>query len=377
MQKKTLPYIEDYIEVLAGYVTAANSKVLSFNLARYDVQIIQSMCQQTTSGIAFTDRQAILAHKLVVKYKRQFANHALDVGFHEENGHFRQPVRMVDRTRSVRIENGLIHIRFPYETAMIDDLRDSGKLLHGNLKFDKESRSWVAAITEPRLLWLQDLVAKYQFELDDQAQSLLNQVRDAQNQPYQIELRSTADGFEIVNAPQSLTDYVTESLGGFGIHNATTLIDQSSILEYTLDPTIAQQVNLDYNYNQSVLLKNREAHIPLKDGAALDDIFAYAERTQRWPVYIFETVEVVETQIKSLLSKYFTPDQLLIVPAKQRKLDPTGYKCVYLNNWQTSWSDRIPLLVTMNALMVGPKKQHLIQQSEKVVYCTENVYNLK
>jgi hypothetical protein len=124
MQKKTLPYIEDYLEVLAGYVTV-NGKALQFSLARYDVQIIQSMSQQTTSGIAFTDRQAILAHKLVVKYKRQFANNAIDIGFHEENGHYRQPVRMVDRTRSIRIENGVIHIRFPYESAMIDDLRES------------------------------------------------------------------------------------------------------------------------------------------------------------------------------------------------------------------------------------------------------------
>lgn len=376
MQKKTLPYIEDYLEVLAGFVTV-NGKALQFSLARYDIQIIQSMSHQTTSGIAFTDRQAILAHKLVVKYKRQFANHAIDIGFHEDNGHFRLPVRMVDRTRSIRIENGLIHIRFPYDGAMIDDLRESGKLLHGNLKFDKDSRSWVAAITEPRLLWLQDLVTKYQFELDDSALGLLNQVQHARNQPYQIELRTTNDQFEIVNAEQSLKDYITDSLGGFGLDNATALIDNSSLLGYTVDQTIQQQIVEKYSHNQSVLLKNREAHIPLRDGAVLGDIVAYAEQTQRWPVYVFETVDVVETQIKSFLSKHFTQDQILIVSPKQRKLDTTGYKCIYLNNWHTSWSDRIPLLVTMNALMVGPKKQHLIQQAEKVVYCTENVYTLK
>jgi hypothetical protein len=376
MQKKTLPYIEDYLEVLAGYVTV-NGKALQFSLARYDVQIIQSMSQQTTSGIAFTDRQAILAHKLVVKYKRQFANHAIDIGFHEDNGHYRLPVRMVDRTRSIRIENGVIHIRFPYESAMIDDLRESGKLLHGNLKFDKDSRSWVAAITEPRLLWLQDLATKYQFELDDLALELLNQVRHAQDQPYLIELKSTGDKFEIVNAEPSLIDHVIEHLGGFGLDNATALIDNSSCLGYTVDQKLKQQISDTHNHNQALLLKNREVHIPLGDGTALDDIVAYADKTQRWPIYIFETVDVVQTQIKSLLSKYFTQDQLLIVSAKQRKLDTTGYKCVYLTNWQTSWSDRIPLLVTMTALMVGPKKQHIIQQSEKVVYCTENVYNLK
>jgi hypothetical protein len=170
---------------------------------------------------------------------------------------------------------------------------------------------------------------------------------------------------------------VIEHLGGFGLDNATALIDNSSCLGYTVDQKLKQQIGDTYNHNQALLLKNREVHIPLGDGTALDDIVAYADKTQRWPIYIFETVDVVQTQIKSLLSKYFTQDQLLIVSAKQRKLDTTGYKCVYLTNWQTSWSDRIPLLVTMTALMVGPKKQHIIQQSEKVVYCTENVYNLK
>ena len=48
MQKTVLPHIEDYIEILSGYV-GIKSRVMNFSLARYDVQIVASLADQTTN----------------------------------------------------------------------------------------------------------------------------------------------------------------------------------------------------------------------------------------------------------------------------------------------------------------------------------------
>jgi len=373
MQKTTLSHIEDYIELLSGYV-GLRGRNMSFSLARYDVQIVASLADQTTRGIGYTDRQAILAHKLVVKYKRQFAKYDIDVGFHEENGHFRIPVRVVDRSKSIRITDDLIYLRFPYDSKMIDDIKESGKNVPGSIQFDKEKKAWVFGITEPRLQWVKTLADKYQFEVDDTIKQLINNVELEKTKPYQIQLQRLDGCLCISNAEQSLNDYVVDKLGGFNESNLLRLVDYSGVLGYTVSDDITAELERSKNINQTMLLLKRESHIPLEEnGQGLDDIISYAKDTDRWPIYVFENTDVNAGKIISHLKKYFSDSEILEVGPKQRKLDPEGKKCIYLNNWQTSWQFKIPLLITMTSLMIGPKKQHIMQLSDKVVYCTNVV----
>jgi hypothetical protein len=372
MQKKILPYIEDYIEILAGYV-GLKGKNMSFSLARYDVQILGSLAEQTNRGVGYTDKQALLAHKLVVKYKRQFAKYDIDIGFHEDNGHYRIPVRSVDRSRSIKLVGNQIQLRFPYDSKMIDDIKESGKNVHGQIRFDREQRVWLLSITEPRLKWIDGLVNKYQFDIEESVSALIKSVNAEEEKTYQIVLERVNGQLQIRNAEQTLNDYIVDSLGGFGDDNLLKLVDQSSILGYEVSDEISAELDQTNNTNQNMLLKKREVHIPLDDGLGIADIINYANLTDRWPIYVLENVDVNVGKIIHFLRSYFSKEELLEVGAKQRKLDINGKRCIYLNNWQTSWSDRIPLLITMTSLMIGPKKQHLKQQSDKVVYCTDVV----
>ena len=370
MQKKILAYIEDYIEILAGYV-GIKGRTMTFSLARYDVQIVSSLADQTNRGVGYTDKQAILAHKLVVKYKRQFAKHDIDIGFHEENGHYRIPVRMVDRTRTVKIVDGSIQLRFPYDSKTIDDIKESGKSVPGNMRFDKDARAWIMTITEPRLCWVEALADKYQFDIDESVQRLIDAVKAEEDNSYEITLEQIESGLTIRNAEQSLIDYINANLGGLVEENILKLVDYSSILGYEISQDIWNNVVQANNINQSMLLSHREIHIPLNEGTEFKDIVDYAERTNRWPIYVFENTDVNTGKILPILKEYFNNGDLLEVSTKQRKLDVEGKRCIYLNNWQTSWNNHIPLLVTMTSLMIGPKKQHILQHSDKVVYCTD------
>ena len=376
MQKKVLPYIEDYIEILSGYV-GLKGRTMQFSLARYDVQIVASLGEQTNRGVGYTDRQALLAHKLVVKYKKQFAKHEIDIGFHEENGNFRLPIRFVDRGKTIQLVNNEIVIRFPYHSETIDYLRESGKGVRGSIKFDKDKKAWTSTITEPRLLWVEDIANKYQFDVDQSILDLIDQVKQCQQTPHGITLVKTDTGYSILNAESTLIDYINEHIGGFGNENVLKLIDYSGILGYTVSEEIKSIIASEFNTNQITLLTEKESHIPITNNSALTDIISYAELTNRLPIYVFENNDVNEVKLKPFLTKYFDESEILVVGNKQKKIDAKDKKCIYLNTWQPGWESNIPLLISMTSMMFGPRKQLIIQNSEKVVYCTDIMINYK
>ena len=379
MQTKSLPYIEDYLELIAGVARVPYGKAVPVvvTLARYDIQIVHSMAAQTSQGTPLTDRQALLAHKLVIKYRRQLASNGLDLGVHEDNAVFRLPVRFVDRSRDIKLKDDVIYIRFPYDDTLVNELKQSAKDTPGSLRFDVVTKMWVATVTEPRLIWLQHLVGKYNFEPDNQIVELIEQVTQAQHTGFKIELIAGDTGLEIVNAESSLVDYINENLNGFSLDNLVRLIDYSSILGYTVSAELEQYAEFKFGSSVQNLLLNKTTHLPLSKPNAIEDIVEYATVSHRWPVFVFEhTSDVPSLKIEQELLRVFKPEEILSVTPGQRKMpDVTGYRCVHLQHWSSSWDLKIPLLVTMTALMVGVKKIQIVQRSEKVVFGTEVVYN--
>ena len=117
----TYSHVEDYIELIAGYKDVnGRSKYSIFqlpespiSLARYDVKVLESFGEQCRNGTAFTDRQAKLAVDLVVKYERQLFKLKVDITPVKVQPVFRVPLREIDRTTRVWIEDDQIKMRFP------------------------------------------------------------------------------------------------------------------------------------------------------------------------------------------------------------------------------------------------------------------------
>ena len=115
------PYVEDYLEYLGGYEVGLTAlitpqSVNRISLARYDIAIVNSMASTTVFGTALTDKQAELAVKLVLKYRRQFAKMGIDVT-PVENPVFRLAPRKMDRTKAVWVDGD--HIVVPYDNDLI------------------------------------------------------------------------------------------------------------------------------------------------------------------------------------------------------------------------------------------------------------------
>lgn len=368
-------FVEDYLEYIGGLRAAKYPAPGKISLARYDVNIVNSMAQQTLDGISLTDRQAVLAHKIVVKYKRQLAGQGIDIGDMENNPQFRLPIRSIDRAKSVDIVENKLSIRFPYDTALVQYFQDEGRRIHGSLAFDHQSKIWKGAVTEPRLMWLQSLADKYQFELSNQVTDMICRVRNQAAESFGLKLVKTNSGFEITNSESSLTEYINDHLGGFGNENFINLIDYSGVLGYSVDNEIIEEFLGTHSTGIQKLLTSRESHFPISIEGNLEEILRYARLVQR-KIYIYDDLmnHSLKTNLIEALKKEFGT-AFLAVPNSQKTFDDSKYQCVYLSNWIPNWNLRVPLLLSLQGMIVGSKRQHIVQCAEKVVFCTDTVYN--
>ena len=363
-----MKYVEDYLE----YIAAANPPYKPvISLARYDVNIVASMAHQTINGVAFTDKQAVLAHKIVVKYKRQLLNQNIDLGSIEHNPEYRLPIRSVDRAKEIVLKDNVILLRFPYDDEIIQYFQSSGKSIPGRLVFDRTEKVWSADIGESRLLWLETLVDKYHFDISDPVKKLVEQVKQIQSQEFKIELTENNGLLNISNAETSLVDYINDNLGGFEKTNLLNLIDNSSILGYSVDKDILEQQLEHYGPITKKLLLNKVCHLPADDPGNLEAIAEYARLVKRDKIVIYDPM--LNANIEDL-DKIFGSN-IAIIRSNQRKLDVENHECLYLTNWMPSWKIKISLLLTFNAMMIGPKKQSIMQYSDKIVFCTKTMYN--
>ncbi len=361
---KSLPYIEDYIVLMADHYLSWPPTAPVINLARYDDPIVNSMADQIQRGVGFTDKQALLAHKIVTKYKRQWITAGYDISRHEDDAVFRLPIRVIDRSHSIDINNNRIEIKFPYNQDMISHVRAAINEYPGQLYFDKENRCWVTSVIEPRLKWCREFGTKYNFEFGAEFQQACQQMNAIT--AHDIMLRYNGSEFEITNAADSLVDYVHEH-GGFDEQNIIRLIDLSGICGYQVDNTVYQQLDIDCDQDLIRMLTERSTNLIYDTQIDLTGVIRYAELTQRFPIYVYESGSSV---MRQQLNRYFTVED--IVDRKSTPNSARGGRVVYFNHWKLA-DTNIPLLVTTHTLMIGNRRQQMLHSADKVVFFSQRI----
>lgn len=360
-----LPYIEDYIELMVDNALTWPPREKLIKLARYDEPIVYSMTEQFTRNLGFTDRQAVLAHKLVCKYKRQWASIGYDITDHETHPRYRLPIRNIDRTRQIDIQDNLIVLKFPYDQAIISELRATVPEMPGRLVWDKDKRYWIAACIEPRLIWAKEFGLKHNFEFSpefNQAIALMLAQDD-----YAIRLQRENNKLTITNAADSLIDFIQEH-GGFENNNFMRLLDYAGVLDYEVDPGVYDL--FDHVPSPEIITMLTQRNINIEYGNAgidLAPVIEYANLVNRFPIYVYESGS---SQLKSQLTKYFSEQDIVFRKTKSGQRE-TG-RVIYFNHWHSADSN-IPLLITTHTLMIGSRRQQVLQSSEKVIYFTQNI----
>ena len=372
---RTFSNIEEYIEFIAGFRDAVSGKLNStwifgaepaISLARYDIDVINNMAVAVSSNVALTTRQAELACKIILKYRRQLNKLGIDVE-PVESPVYRMPLRQMDYTRRVVRSGDQILIHFPFSNELIDEIRKFSRDSQGKVSWNTQTKNWSAQITEYNVSWIYTWAQTNQFEISAEVYELFQKIQESEQTPYNIELTLVGDQLSVTNATDSLRDYVTAHLGGWGLNNVLRLIDQSSTLGYTVNPDLESAVKQEYGDKFYSLLTNREIKISSDD---LDAVLDYADLTQRWPVVIFEP-DLFGAMLTKLSSRY--PAEL--IGTNYQPDMPITDQTRYIHTIKgLRGVDRIPILITAAGMIFGGDRQLMIQRAEKIVYSAQAVY---
>jgi hypothetical protein len=379
---KKFSSVEDYIEVINGDRNPDTGKIYDLfsstppivSLARYDVQILSSMSQATQTGRALTDRQAELAVKLVLKYRKQLEKLDIDVS-PVQSPTFRLGVRQIDRRRLLYVEKDSIVLKFPYETSLINDIRDLSKISQGSWRFDANNKLWQLAITETNVIAAYGFAQNNQFEISEEFSQYVKAVEACEQTPYEIKLVKKDHGLTITNAANSLTDAVNNWCG-FDVGNLDSLVDNSAVYGYTVDELLLYDITLKYGSRITNLMTAQESKFaPSSDISVFEDIIKYASITGRYPIYIYEP-DMSDRLLKNFVNRYFTEDDIYRVQALKQTETTVDKKIIYFNKFSSNWQQPIPLLISGQGMMHSGDKTILLQRSEKVVYFATEVYNI-
>ena len=368
-------YVEDYLEYLAGYDPNNNTMWMSpkrhISLARYDVQIVENMANNTMFGQALTDRQGELAVKLILKYRRQFTNNGIDITL-IENPQYRIPVRKLDRTRSIWIENDAVQLKFPYNQEFIQQIREFKETSQGYANWNNNDKLWTVAITEYNVNWLVSWAQSNQFDVSSDLLALMDKILAAELQPYEIKLVKTADGYTVTNAAASLLAYISRY-----DNDLVKLVDASGVLGYTIDADILEQCSNDYGPALEYIGTRHNVHLsPMSDPSYWDWVLDYAELTQRYPVCVYDPGMVEELDLSRFDQKdivYFDHNG----KTKTSNYNPYDVKVVYARRIPKCWDFPVPLLVSTVEMMYGGKRLEWLNKAEKIIYLTNTIINEK
>jgi hypothetical protein len=380
---KQFTYVEDYLEIIAGQVDIVTGKriqswIFSFtpiiSLARYDVDVLNSMTDTTIGGKPLTERQGELACKIILKYARQLATKGVDVAQVQEPK-WRIPLRKMDYSRRLYIENDKLILRFPYDNTLIEGIRQFTKESQGNTKWNKDTKQWEIGLTEYNLSWMHTWATANKFEIATEVETLMSLITECEKTPYAIELFIDNNQLNIRNAPDTLIEYVTSNIADLTVENLIKIVDYSSIIGYTVDIELSTAIENTYGKRFCNLLTNR--NIKMKPSALdstddFDTIIQYAEQVGRFPVVLFEP-DLSTKFLEKVIGKG------VYLNGNSKKIDLDKLSDIkFIHTYAAIQNmEKIPLVISSAGMVFGSDKQIMLQRAEKVVYCATDVYNKK
>ena len=369
---KTFPTVEDYLEVIAGKRDIAQGNVKSpgwlgyefdpiVNLARYDTTFLNSVTDHTLGSGALTDRQAELALKLIFKYQRQLASKGINIE-PMAAPQYRKPLRIIDRSCRCWVDGDHMVLKFPYDTKMIQQLRDLLQLRQGFAHFDKEEKTWHIALSEFNVNFVVAWAKSNQFEVSQELSDIMDEILATEQQGYAIELQRVDGQLTIKNAEQSLLDYLAQQGIEFKEENLLRLADLGSELGYTVSDGLWAEVDYIAGPDISVFIRKSSYEL-IGDFGQIPRLYAYAQLVNRLPMIVFDPSAIGSDQ------KYLEllGNETVAVQGNKIKINVTDAPVIWTHKVMREL-DSIPLLISHVGLLAGAEKSLMVQNSRKIIY---------
>lgn len=373
-------YVEDYLMYIAGYGPTSKATIMGslsvswggspppVQLANYDVSFVDSAAIQVCGGVALTDRQATLAERLIVKYERQLRKLGIE---QPEEFKYKLGIRKLDRTSSLTKDGDVMVLKFPYNEALIKQVRNIANDAQGRVEWNKDLKVWEIGITEFNVSWAVALCQAVHIAIDKEVLDLFNLVTECEKVPFSMELTmDSTKNLYVSNAPASMLEWMQEKNVANDLYS---LLDHSGVLEYTVDPAICEAIEQTHGKRFLKYCQSKEINANQRQHK-LADILEWAKMVQRFPIVVFNP-HSVNIDLDEVLP-HFDEHEIMCVDLKsdvsQPLVVPKHIKLVYANRL-ADFAERIPLLISYVSMMISKSNLRLIHKADKIVWHCENL----
>ena len=210
--------IEDCLEHLVGL----RSSPVRFAIDKTDISIMQSIAKQVFRGIPLTDRQFILVKEKLLAYKQQFNDAGLD-NFINAIDQTRMPLRHIDRSKYIKLEDDKIIIRFPFRKSDIMLIHEFSSTSEGYYH-QKGSHKHSFDYNEYNVLNLLDRFNNKEFKINQEILDLYSTIKEIQKEPQRY-LSGILDN-KLINIKPALAAIINNEIGELSKKTLTKFIDR-------------------------------------------------------------------------------------------------------------------------------------------------------
>ena len=210
--------LEDCLEHLTGL----RESPVKFTIEQTDFTIMNSIARQCFKGMALTDRQSALMQEKLLPYREQFMN--LDWDFDYAVTQLRQPLRSIDRSKYIKLQDNSIIVRFPFNKTDIVYVQEAANKCQ-KYHHQKGSHMHSFAYNESNILNLLNRFSVKEFIIDDELLEMYNKIKVINDNPQQY-LSGMNDNYNLININPKLATTIQKEVGEASVKTFTKLYDR-------------------------------------------------------------------------------------------------------------------------------------------------------
>jgi hypothetical protein len=232
--------LEDCLEHLAGL----HKSSVTFTIKKADYTIMNSIARQCFKGVALTDRQFDVMKEKLVAYKHQFIEAGID-DFENAITQTRLPLRTIDRSKYIKVQDDTIVIRFPFRKVDITSIQQISSTAEGYYH-KKGTHLHEFAYNEVNVLNLLDRFSAKEYKIDDELLEIYAKIKTIQEAPHEY-LSGIIDHHKLININSKLDLIIKNELGSLSNDTLSQFIDRRfrygfNYVELTTSTTLAHKI---------------------------------------------------------------------------------------------------------------------------------------
>lgn len=258
-----------------------------------DKSVLFSFAAQLRKNLAFTERQANLALKILDRNRESYVS--VD-GFARliDTPLYKNTFRIVDTTKKISIvrvnDSDFISVKFPFNNRINNSLNFINKKV-----YDRNLKTFLIQLNEQNITKLVEF-GKNEFEIDDKLIACYNTIKNIKENPNNyLPCLDYVDSLEIKNVSQSVKKYFDSNRNGNLLHD----VFLSKLMGlYLTESCMTQIKNLNIDPISKAVVLDKTRRFAVKNYNNIDISNALAN-LGHWPVMIIMTDDNNSSEVLS------------------------------------------------------------------------------